>query len=184
MSVPTKALTYAKAQIGKPYLWGAEGPDSFDCSGLVHQAYLHAGLHLVDSTANGYMHMVRRVPKAALLPGMLVFPHAGHVQMYAGNGRIIEAPRKGLDVREVPMWGFLTGGYFPGTFTGRPYPGHLVKWGSSGADVRAIQTVVGVRRDGAFGPVTQHAVKAWQASHGYAVDGVVGPKTWAGMFRA
>lgn len=184
MSVPGKALAYARGQIGKPYVWGGEGPHGFDCSGLVHQAYRHAGYHLADSTADGYRGMVRRVSRSALRPGMLVFPHAGHVQMYAGNGRVVEAPRKGLDVREVPMWGWLTGGYFPGTFNGRPYPGRYVKRGSTGADVRAVQSVIRVTADGVFGPVTERAVRGWQGSHRLAADGVVGPKTWGAMFRA
>jgi hypothetical protein len=183
VTIPGKALVYARAQIGKPYKWGAEGPGAFDCSGLVHQSYLHAGFRLPDNTADGYMGMVRRVSRYQLQPGMLVFPHKGHVQLYAGRGRIVEAPKTGVPIREVPMWGWLTGGYFPGTFNARPYPGKYIRRGSTGADVRAIQSLVGATRDGVFGPHTESQVKAWQSAHKLAADGVVGPATWGAMFR-
>lgn len=182
-TVPERALAFARKQIGKPYVWGGEGPDGYDCSGLVHQSYRHAGLNLPDSTADGYRRMVQTVNRSQLRPGMLVFPHAGHVQLYAGNGRIVEAPRKGVPIREVPMWGFSAGGFFPGTFTARPYPGRYIKRGSTGPDVRAVQSVVGVVRDGVFGPKTERAVKVWQHEHRIAADGVVGPVTWGRMFR-
>lgn len=183
VSIATKALDYARHQIGKPYRWGGEGPSSFDCSGLVHQAYLHAGLKLADGTADTYMGMIRPVKRSQLTAGMLVFPHRGHVQLYSGNGRIVEAPRTGLDVREVPMWGWYTGGYFPGTLSvPRPYPGALVKRGSTGATVRLVQSVVRVAVDGVFGPRTEAAVKAFQRSHKLAADGIVGPMTWRVMF--
>lgn len=183
MSIPDKALAFARRQIGKPYEWGAEGPNAYDCSGLVHQSYLHAGFKVKDSTADGYRGMVRSVPRSDLRPGMLVFPHRGHVQLYAGNGRIVEAPRKGVPIREVRMWGFLSGGYFPGTFNLRPYPGHYLRRGSTGADVRVVQRVVKVQADGVYGPITENAVKVWQRRNGLSADGVVGPATWGRMFR-
>ncbi|WP_052353842.1 peptidoglycan-binding domain-containing protein [Neobacillus jeddahensis] len=63
-----------------------------------------------------------------------------------------------------------------------PYPGHLIKLGSTGKDVERIQRAVGVTADGIFGPKTEAAVKANQSRHGLAVDGIVGPKTWSVMF--
>lgn len=102
-----QVLAYARAQIGKPYEWGATGPDSFDCSGLVNAAFKQIGVSL-PRTTGGLITAGASVAKADLRPGDLVFPNPGHVQIYSGDGNVVEAPRKGKPVREVPMWGFLT----------------------------------------------------------------------------
>lgn len=186
MTILDAVVRFAHAQLGKPYHWGSNGPDSFDCSGLVYASYNAAGFKLPDNTANTYMAMVTPVPMSKLVPGMLVQPHPGHVQIYAGNGWIIEAPKSGLNVRQVRMWGFLKGGYFPGTYTPSPrstYPGTLIRLGSYGPPVRSIQRIVHVTQDGQFGPKTEAAVKAWQRRNGLVVDGIVGPQTWRAMFQ-
>ena len=105
--VAAAAIAWARAQIGKPYKWGATGPDAFDCSGLVQQAYAHAGVNLPRTTYQMLL-VGTRVARANLQPGDLVFPDPGHVQIYTGNGNVIESPHTGLDVREVKMWGFMT----------------------------------------------------------------------------
>lgn len=97
-----KAIAYAKAQLGKPYRWGATGPDRFDCSGLVMMAWRAAGVNIPRTTA-GQMVKGQLVHKADLQPGDLVFPYKGHVQMYLGGGRIIEAPHTGANVRIMPL---------------------------------------------------------------------------------
>lgn len=106
-------LAYARAQIGKPYKWGATGPGSFDCSGLVYMAFKSVGVTLPRTTATMLAatkagKTFTTVSKADLKVGDLVFPDAGHVQIYSGGGKVVEAPRAGLNVREVNMWGFLT----------------------------------------------------------------------------
>lgn len=101
------AVAWARAQIGKPYRWGATGPGAFDCSGLVMEAYKHAGLNL-PRTSYQMLTVGHKVKRADLQVGDLVFPDPGHVQIYSGNGNIIEAPHTGLNVREVKMWGFMT----------------------------------------------------------------------------
>lgn len=63
-----------------------------------------------------------------------------------------------------------------------PYPGHLIRRGSTGKDVQRIQRAVKVNPDGIFGPNTEAAVKAYQRRHGLSVDGIVGPNTWSVMF--
>lgn len=106
-SIGEAAVAWARTQIGKPYKFGATGPDSYDCSGLAQQAYKHAGLSIPRTTAQDIF-IGTRVSRAQLQIGDLVFPDAGHVQLYSGNGMVVEAPSKGKKVREVQMWGFLT----------------------------------------------------------------------------
>lgn len=95
------AIRYALAQLGKPYLWGAVGPDSFDCSGLMMTAYSKGtGITIPRTTYQmiddpGLMH----INQGQLQPGDLVFPSRDHVQMYLGGGKVVEAPRSGIPVR-------------------------------------------------------------------------------------
>jgi cell wall-associated NlpC family hydrolase len=101
------AIRYALAQVGKPYKWGATGPNAFDCSGLVYAAFRSAGVKLPRTT---YLqaNIGSRISKANLQPGDLVFPDPGHVQIYLGNGTVVESPHTGANVRVVKMWGFWT----------------------------------------------------------------------------
>lgn len=101
------AIAYARAQIGKPYVYGTAGPNSFDCSGLVWKSFaIGAGYSFTGRpTTYTLVGMGTGVDKASIQPGDLVFPDAGHVQIYSGGGNIIEAPHTGADVREVPEWG-------------------------------------------------------------------------------
>ncbi|MFE9635850.1 NlpC/P60 family protein [Streptomyces sp. NPDC006463] len=98
------ALTYAAAQIGKPYVWGAEGPASFDCSGLTSQAWAHAG-RAIPRTSQEQWARLPKVPLEQLRPGDLVvyFPKATHVGLYVGDGKVIQAPRPGARVKVSPI---------------------------------------------------------------------------------
>ncbi|MEU6209479.1 C40 family peptidase [Streptomyces sp. NPDC047023] len=98
------ALAYAAAQIGKPYVWGAEGPGSFDCSGLTSQAWAHAG-RSIPRTSQEQWARLTRVPLDRLRPGDLVvyFPKATHVGLYVGDGKVIQAPRPGAVVKVSPI---------------------------------------------------------------------------------
>ncbi|WP_371644780.1 MULTISPECIES: NlpC/P60 family protein [unclassified Streptomyces] len=98
------ALTYATEQIGKPYVWGAEGPGSFDCSGLTSQAWAHAG-RSIPRTSQEQWAQLPRVPLDELRPGDLVvyFPTATHVALYVGDGKVIQAPRPGAKVKVSPI---------------------------------------------------------------------------------
>ncbi|KJK45456.1 C40 family peptidase [Streptomyces sp. NRRL F-4428] len=98
------ALRYAAAQIGKPYVWGAEGPGSFDCSGLTSQAWAHAG-RAIPRTSQEQWARLPRVPLDQLRPGDLVvyFPKATHVGLYVGDGKVIQAPRPGSVVKVSPV---------------------------------------------------------------------------------
>ncbi|TYR51600.1 C40 family peptidase [Streptomyces parvus] len=98
------AVTYAVRQIGKPYVWGAEGPDSFDCSGLTSQAWSAAG-RTIPRTSQEQWKRLPRVPVSALRPGDLViyFPKATHVALYIGDGLVVQAPRPGAKVKVSPL---------------------------------------------------------------------------------
>ncbi|MFE3555928.1 NlpC/P60 family protein [Streptomyces sp. NPDC059193] len=98
------ALRYAAAQIGKPYVWGAEGPGSFDCSGLTSQAWAHAG-RAIPRTSQEQWATLPKVPLDRLRPGDLVvyFPKATHVGLYIGGGKVIQAPRPGAKVKVSPI---------------------------------------------------------------------------------
>ena len=103
------AVEWARTQIGKPYEWGATGPDSYDCSGLTQAAWAHAGVSLPRVSRDQYR-AVEHIPYSELRPGDLIFYGSGnnastvhHVAIYAGNGRMIEAPRTGLDLRETSL---------------------------------------------------------------------------------
>ncbi|MFC8196750.1 NlpC/P60 family protein [Streptomyces sp. NPDC057298] len=99
-----EALRYAVEQIGKPYEWGAEGPDSYDCSGLTSQAWDSAG-HTIPRTSQEQWARLPRVELAELRPGDLVvyFPEATHVAMYLGDGMVVQAPRPGARIKVSPI---------------------------------------------------------------------------------
>ncbi|HMA46525.1 MAG TPA: NlpC/P60 family protein [Frankiaceae bacterium] len=103
-----QVIDFVRAQVGKPYVWGATGPDAWDCSSLVQAAYATIGIQLhrvtFDQVDDG-----PHVPPADVQPGDLLFTagsdgtrdHPGHVGMYVGDGRVIDA--KGA------RWGVVEG---------------------------------------------------------------------------
>ncbi|WP_328668306.1 NlpC/P60 family protein [Streptomyces sp. NBC_00322] len=99
-----EALRYAVEQIGKPYLWGTEGPESYDCSGLTSQAWATAGRE-IPRTSQEQWEELPKVPLRSLRPGDLVvyFPEATHVAIYLGGGMVVHAPRPGATVKVSPV---------------------------------------------------------------------------------
>ncbi|OYD70600.1 C40 family peptidase [Rhodococcus sp. OK302] len=102
-SVGDRALSAAESKIGSPYVWGATGPNSFDCSGLTQWAYAQAGVSIprttYDQEASGIA-----VSKADLRPGDLVLYYGGdHIGIYAGNGQVVHAPTSGQSVTRAPL---------------------------------------------------------------------------------
>lgn len=99
-----QAVAYARQKLGSPYVWGATGPDAFDCSGLVLAAYRSAGVSL-PRTTYAQIDAGRRVSRSELLPGDLVFFYSGisHVGLYIGNGEMIHAPNPSAPVRVAPV---------------------------------------------------------------------------------
>jgi cell wall-associated NlpC family hydrolase len=98
------AVQAAESRVGDPYVWGAAGPDYFDCSGLVMWAYAQAGVYLPHYSGAQYGDTIH-IPMSDLEPGDLVFPAdpGEHVAMYVGNGDIVQAPYTGADVEIVPL---------------------------------------------------------------------------------
>jgi cell wall-associated NlpC family hydrolase len=96
------AVDTALAQVGDPYVWGAGGPNSFDCSGLTQYAYSAAGVSLPHSSRS-QSQMGTAVPVSELQPGDLLFYYSptSHVAMYVGNGQMVHASTAGKPVQVV-----------------------------------------------------------------------------------
>ncbi|MFE6849049.1 C40 family peptidase [Streptomyces sp. NPDC057686] len=94
-----RALEYATAQIGKPYEWGAEGPNSYDCSGLTSQAWRSAGVPM-PRTSQEQWSQLPHVEISEVRPGDLIIYNrdTSHVAIYVGGGMIVHAPRPGRNV--------------------------------------------------------------------------------------
>ncbi|MFE0649045.1 NlpC/P60 family protein [Streptomyces sp. NPDC059534] len=99
-----EAVSFARAQLGKPYVWGATGPSAYDCSGLTQAAWRAAGVSLPRTTYT-QINAGQRVSRSQLAPGDLIFFYSGisHVGLYIGGGRMIHAPRPGAPVRIAPI---------------------------------------------------------------------------------
>ncbi|MEV5310568.1 NlpC/P60 family protein [Streptomyces sp. NPDC052610] len=99
-----RAVHYALRQLGKPYEWGAEGPGTYDCSGLTSEAWAHAGTP-IPRTSQEQWQRLPKVPLKDLRPGDLViyFPEATHVAMYVGEGEVVHAPRTGERIEVAPL---------------------------------------------------------------------------------
>jgi peptidoglycan DL-endopeptidase CwlO len=102
-----KAVAFAYAQIGKPYVWGATGPSSYDCSGLVQAAWNAAGVSIPRTTYEQWASLPQ-VPMSDLQPGdLIMYNGESHVAIYVGKGMIIDAPHSGADVElisEATSW--------------------------------------------------------------------------------
>jgi peptidoglycan DL-endopeptidase CwlO len=105
------ALTAAVGKLGRPYVWGAEGPDSFDCSGLVQWAFAQAGVRMPRVTHQQWV-TGPQVPLAQAQPGDLLFwrndptnpGYISHVAIYWGDGKMLNAPHTGDVVKIAPVY--------------------------------------------------------------------------------
>jgi peptidoglycan DL-endopeptidase CwlO len=104
------AVAYARAQVGKPYCYGGEGPGCFDCSGLTMMAWRQAGVSLPHSSAAQY-NVGRRISASELQPGDLIFYYSpiSHVSIYIGNGQRISATHTGDYVRVQSLGSSIVG---------------------------------------------------------------------------
>jgi peptidoglycan DL-endopeptidase CwlO len=104
------AVAYARAQVGKPYCYGGEGPGCFDCSGLTMMAWRQAGVSLPHSSAAQY-NVGRRISASELQPGDLIFYYSpiSHVSIYIGGGQRISATHTGDYVRVQSLGSSIVG---------------------------------------------------------------------------
>jgi cell wall-associated NlpC family hydrolase len=107
-----RAISFARAQLGKPYVYGATGPNSYDCSGLTQAAWAAAGVS-IPRTTYAQVDFGIRVSASQLRPGDLVFFYSSisHVGLYIGNGEMIHAPHTGdvvktAPITEMPIYGY------------------------------------------------------------------------------
>ncbi|WP_328581723.1 C40 family peptidase [Streptomyces sp. NBC_00370] len=98
------AVMAARQALGRPYVWGANGPSGFDCSGLMQWSYARAGVGL-PRTSQAQRYAGHQIPLSQARPGDLVAyrADASHIAMYVGNGQVIHAPYPGAPVRYDPV---------------------------------------------------------------------------------
>ena len=98
-----KAVAFAYAQLGKPYEWGATGPNAVDCSGLVQAAWAAAGVS-IPRTTYAQWSALPHISSSSIQPGdLLYFDGEGHTAIYVGGGYMIDAPQTGMDIEKIPM---------------------------------------------------------------------------------
>jgi peptidoglycan DL-endopeptidase CwlO len=103
-----KAVAYAYSKLGDPYVYGASGPSSFDCSGLVQAAWAYAGVSIPRTTYE-QVAAVPAVSTSDLQPGdLLFFSGDSHVGLYVGGGYLIDAPQTGQSVEKVQLSGWYS----------------------------------------------------------------------------
>ncbi len=114
----SRAIAFARNQIGDPYVWGAAGPNAWDCSGLTMGSWRAGGISLPHYSVAQYAQSTP-ISMSALRPGDLVFWGSSsspssiyHVALYVGNGMIIQAPRPGRGVEEVSMYYWITPNFY------------------------------------------------------------------------
>lgn len=117
MTLVDELLGAARREIGKPYVFGAEGPASFDCSGLMQYVFAKVGIKLPRTAAEQQRYAT---PISNPQPGDLVFYNrpATHVALYIGGGRMIAAPHAGALVREQAVYSGATYGRVSGLGAG------------------------------------------------------------------
>jgi hypothetical protein len=183
-------IRYELAQLGKPYQWGAEGPSSYDCSGLTWAAYRYAGISIPRVSRDQYRYLPHLRIKY-LRPGDLIFygtdpsraSSVYHVTTYLGNGMMLAAPHTGTVVQIQPM---RTKNLMPyavrpaGLNSPPPIP---VEVGEASNAVRVVQSRLrangfDVPVDGVYGQSTYAAVHELQLRLGTPGSGLVGPNTW------
>ena len=101
-------LNEAYKHLGKQYVYGASGPNTFDCSGFTSYVYRVAAGIEIGRTTYDQLNSGRTVSQSELQPGDLVFPHTGHVGIYVGGGMMIHAPQTGDVVKVAPVYRFYT----------------------------------------------------------------------------
>ncbi|MBO0772816.1 MAG: C40 family peptidase [Actinobacteria bacterium] len=113
-----KAVAFAYAQLGKPYVYGGTGPNGYDCSGLVQAAWASAGVSIPRDTYSQWS-ALPHVPMSSIQPGDLIFfDGEGHVAIYVGGNMIIDAPQQGESVEKIS----LSSSWYASTLDGAARP--------------------------------------------------------------
>lgn len=143
ISTTAVALTWAFAELGKPYQWGATGPNSFDCSGLTQFVWKQAGVAIPRVAADQDAWAIP-VPLSQLLPGDLVFfgkTDIHHVGIYIGNGLMINAPHTGTVVQVSSIWWSDLAGFGRVHMPGTPVPSHATPTPAQPAKPTVVPTL-------------------------------------------
>jgi len=189
-TILTEALRLGKS--AKGYRFGDEGPDYYDCSGLVWRAATNVGVYNGDRFTTytvGHSTQFRRVTDPRVDDIVVWSENSAH-----GHMGVISAPDQFYSARSVADGlGYLSISHFH-VYPVKPFYLRPVKSDGytarelfvttpqmQGDDVRAVQRIVHATVDGFYGPKTETAVKYYQRQHGLVVDGIVGPKTRAKM---
>lgn len=170
MSTVDTIIQEAVAQEGKPYVYGDDGPNAFDCSGLITYIYGLVGIPLPHNAAQQQRSSkVQRV--SSPLPGDLVFygNPATHVALYVGNGQMISAPHSGASVHLTPVYGSPTYGRVSGLgLASNPVVGAASQTAANAADLTAG---LSFNLDDFFGKVQGTMLNVSVASLGLAIVG-------------
>jgi len=145
MSKVDDVIADARAELGKPYVYGAEGPSSFDCSGLMQYIFAKVGITL-PRVASAQQDAVTKV--SSPMPGDLVFwgDPAYHVALYIGGGKVIAAPEPGDVVKVQDVWGSPTYGRVGGLGTASTSIVDSVTFGASSVVSSVVSDITsGVR---------------------------------------
>ena len=200
----SEAVALLKSKIGCPYVWGANGPDKFDCSGLRYWWSNATGNKRSDTTAAGFYDSSNPVPAGQYKVGDMAFLYSSgyvsHMSILIDADTVIEARGRAYGVVQTKLKDFLSRPGYKSRGVRRdphfvleddpitPVVSHpsTVKYGSVGSTVRTLQSLLnqeGSRLivDGVFGPLTRTAVRKFQEDKHLEVDGVVGPLTWAAL---
>lgn len=202
LAATTAAMGYAYSKLGDWYQYGAKGPNLFDCSGLTADAWRAAGYEIGAGTsgqlANGLfiVKIGANQPWAStvweFMRGDLLFPGPEHVQLYDGEGWIVEAPATGLKVRRVRQWAttmYAVRRVVPAPAAPLGWPGTVLSLGvhyyGTGKWQEKLEQImnVGLTETSIFDPVTVTATERFQESHSLPVTGQVDRATWMAAFK-
>jgi cell wall-associated NlpC family hydrolase len=188
-----RALQFALSQRGKPYRWGATGPSSYDCSGLVLAAYRSTGIGLLRTAAEQYT-QGEQVALDHVQPGDIVFYASDltkpgtiyHDAIYVGSDLIVNAPYTGQKVR---VEGLFTTDLLPTAVRPSALLALPIRVGSTGWSVRQLQTNLDLLGadlavDGDDGPLTAAAVEHFQRGARLTPNGLVDDTTWTALAAA
>lgn len=173
-----RAVAFALAQRGKPYIYGATGPNAYDCSGLVQAAWRAAGVS-IPRTSQAQMAGLKRVPPSQVRAGdLVIYRGGGHVAMYIGGGKIVEASKPGTPIRTAP-W---RSGWYASAFTAVVRPAGSTSGGPAQQAPPAVPKSKGAPQKNEGVPAKPRAVPKVKGAEQHRAAPRTGraPTTWGG----